>query len=359
MFSFRKFAPTALAALLMTTVPLSALAAEGKAQAPQEQVKEQAKDQVKEQPKEQTTPQAKPESKGSPSDVLARVNGTAITRQEVNRAVKVLLAQSQVPEPVDPELLKQVEDAALEQLISAELLYQEALKLEIKDLDKQVTEKVAQNKAKFKSEEEFSKALNAVDMTAKDMNDFTRKDILINTLIEQRFSSKAEVSDAEARKFYNDNLEKYFSKPETVGASHILIGASESATPEERKKAKEKAEEIAKRLKAGADFAATAKAESSCPSSAQGGDLGKFTRGQMVPPFEKAAFALKTGEMSDVVETQFGYHIIKVTSHEDASTEKFDDVKAKIVEFLKREKIQKGITDNVEKLRKEAKIEKP
>ena len=364
MFSFRTIASPALAALLMTTLPWSALAAESPAkpasteqvkEQPKEQPKEQAKEQAKEQPKEQ----GKEQAKGSPKDVMIRVNGEAITRQEVDRAVKVLLAQSQVPQPVEPDLMKQVEEAALEQLVSAQLLYQEASKLEILDLDNQVAEKVAQNKAKFPSEEDFKKALSAVDMTIKDMNEFTRKDILINTLIEQRFSSKAVVSEADARKFYNDNLEKYFTKPEIIGASHILIGTSETATAEERKKAKEKAEDIAKRVKAGADFVAIAKADSTCPSAPQGGDLGKFGRGQMVPAFEKAAFALKVGESSDVVETQFGYHVIKVTEREDGSTEKFDDVKAKISEFLKRERIQNGITAYVETLRKEAKLEKP
>lgn len=378
MFSFRKIGTPVLAALLMATLPLSALAVEdqvkvkeevtgqpkeqAKEQAPEqakEQAPEQAKEQAKEQPKESPKPQAKPEPKTSPKDVMAKVNDTTITRQEVSRAVKVLLAQSQVPEPVEPELMKQVEDAALEQLIAAELLYLEGEKLEVKDLNKQVADKIAQNKAKFSSEEEFRKALSAVEMTIKDMQEFTRKDLLINNLIEQRFTAKTEVSEAEARKFYDANLEKYFTKPEILGASHILIGTNENTSPEDRKKAREKAEDIAKRVKDGADFVAIAKAESTCPSAAQGGDLGRFGRGQMVEPFEKAAFALKVGESSDVVETQFGYHIIKVTEKEELTTEKFDEVKAKIVEYLKREKIQKEITEYVEQLRKAAKIEKP
>ena len=109
--------------------------------------------------------------------------------------------------------------------------------------------------------------------------------------------------------------------PEQVRASHILISTKPidpNADPNQAKaQAKDKAEELLKKVKDGADFAALAKENSDCPSNAQGGDLGLFPRGQMVKPFEDAAFALKVGEISDLVETQFGYHIIKVTEHQD------------------------------------------
>lgn len=347
MLSFRKIVTPALAALLMVTLPAwSALAEEAASKPP---VKEQ---QAKEQPVTE-------QPKGSPSDPMVRVNGTAITRLEVDRAVKVMLAQNQVQQPLPPEIMKQAQDAALEQLASAELLYQEASKLELKDLDKQIAEKVAQNRAKFGSDAEFEKALKSVDMTPKDMQDFTRKDIIISNFVETRFAAKATVTDAEARKFYDENQEKYFKKPESARASHILIGSDEKASPEDRKKAKEKAEALLKRVKGGEDFAAIAKSDSTCPSSTQGGDLGSFGRGQMVPAFEKATFALKIGEISDVVETQFGYHIIKLTERQEATADKFEDVKVKIIEFLKREKVQKGLTEFIEQLRKTAKIEKP
>lgn len=393
MLSFARISTPTLAALLLVTLPWSALAAEktkattkqpAKAQAkqpvkaqakqPAKETKENkealpaqddaksAKDQApaaaKEEAKKEGGEPAKAEAK-SPADVLVRVNGTPITRQEVDRAVKVMLAQSQIPEPVDPEIMKEAEAAALEQLTAAELLYQEAAKLEVKELDKQVAEKVAENRAKFKTEAEFEQALNSVNMTTKDMEEFTRKDLVISNYIQSSIVPKAEVTEADARKFYDDNLEKYFKKPESARASHILIGVEQGASEEERKKAKEKAETLLKRIKAGEDFAAIAKTESSCPSSAQGGDLGNFTRGQMVPAFETAAFALKPGEVSEVVETQFGYHIVKLTAKEEAKTESFEDVKPKIMEFLKQEKVQKGISDQIDTLKKSAKIEKP
>jgi peptidyl-prolyl cis-trans isomerase C len=348
MLCFKNLGTPAIAALLMVALPACPAFAEKSA------VKTPAKAQSKQQPKEQ--PKEAPKS--GLKDAVARVNGTTITKLELDRAVKVMLSQNQVEQPLAPEMMKQAEAAALEQLISAELLYQEALKLEMKDLDKQVAEKVALNRAKFSSDAELEKALKGVDMTLKDMQDFTRKDIVISNYIDKQFMAKAVTSEADARKFYDENLEKYFKKPDSARASHILIGADEKSSAEERKKAKEKAEAILKRVKAGEDFAAIAKSDSTCPSSAQGGDLGTFGRGQMVPAFEEAAFALKPGEVSGVVETQFGYHIIKLTEKQLATTEKFEDAKAKIMDFLKQDKVQKDVSDQVEALRKKAKIEK-
>lgn len=379
MFSFSKIAPPALAALLLVALPAWSASADPAAAKPAVKESKESKEtkdtkaagaskdstaQPKEQAKQETAKDAAADKSreakpGPPPEVMVRVNGTAITKPELDRAVKVMLAQNQVPQPVAPELLKQVQSAALDQLTAAELLYQEAAKVEIKDLDKQIKDKVAQNKAKFPSEADFEKALKSVDMTAKDMEDFTRKDIVITNFIETAFAAKTKVTDEEVAKFYDDNVEKYFKKPETARASHILIGADEKASAEDKKKAKEKAEAILKRVKGGEDFAAVAKAESSCPSSAQGGDLGTFGRGQMVPPFDQAVFAMKPGEISGVVETQFGYHVIKLVEKKEATTEKLADVKGKISDFLKKEKIQKELLQFVDNLKKTAKIEVP
>jgi peptidyl-prolyl cis-trans isomerase C len=300
--------------------------------------------------------------KGAPTDVLVRVNGTAITRLEVERAVKVMLAQAQgLPDPTPPEILQQAQKSAQDQLVLAELLYQEASKSEVKDLDKLVADKLAANRAKFASDAEFETALKGVDMTQKDLKEFTRKDIVISTFVEKRFVATTKISDADVKKFYDENLTKLFSTPESVQASHILIGFDEKATGEELKKskekAKEKAEALLKKVKEGADFAALAKSDSSCPSKEQGGDLGSFSRGQMVEPFEKAAFGLKVGEVSGVVETQFGYHIIKVTGKQAASTESLESVKGQISTHLLREQTKKALSDLVTKLKASAKIE--
>lgn len=296
-------------------------------------------------------------AKTSPRDILAKVNGTPISRGEVDRALKVLLAQNPSRQPLTAEQTKQAQEAVLNQLITAELLYQAGAKKEIKDLDKQVETKITQGKSKFPSTAEFEKALSANGMTEKDLTDITRKDIVITTLVETQIIAKISVPEAEIKKFYDENKDKYFKQEAGVRASHILISVDPKAKPEEKKAAKEKAEAIRKRILAGEDFATLAKSESGCPSGKQGGDLGFFSHGQMVDSFEKAAFALKPGELSDVVETQFGYHIIKVTDKKDAGTVPYDEVKDKIQNYLKNQKTQKALADYTEELKKTATIE--
>jgi peptidyl-prolyl cis-trans isomerase C len=180
--------------------------------------------------------------------------------------------------------------------------------------------------------------------------------LIISNFIEQTIVPKVKVTEEDCKKFYDENIDK-FKRTETVKASHILCGVDAKATAEEKKKALEKAEKLKKELDGGADFAALAKANSTCPSSQQGGDLGFFGKGQMVPAFENVAFALKPGEVSNVVETQFGYHIIKVTEKKAAETVAFKDVRPRIEEFLKNQKIGAAVNDYLAEVKKTASVE--
>ena len=290
------------------------------------------------------------------ASVIAKVNGVPITRGERDRVVKELLAQSRTSQQITPEIQQKVNIGALDQLISIELLYQSGKKLAIKDLDKQVEDQFAQMRAKFPSQADFEKAFKNANMSEKQFKDFTRKNIVINTLLEQDVSGKIKVSEADEKKFYDENADK-FKIDESYRASHILVGVDAKAAEEVKKKSKEKAISIRKRVVGGDDFAKVARDESTCPSASQGGDLGYFSKGQMTLPFEKAVFALQPGQISDVVETQFGYHIIKLTDHKAAQTIKFADAKNRIEEYLKKQQAQKPLVDYIENLKKQDKIE--
>jgi peptidyl-prolyl cis-trans isomerase C len=198
--------------------------------------------------------------------------------------------------------------------------------------------------------------MKELDMQEKDLRDYTRRDLVITNFIEKTIVPKVTVSEEDARKFYNENPDK-FTKSEAVKASHILVGVDQKATAEEKKAAREKAEKLRKELAGGADFAALAKASSTCPSSQQGGDLGYFGKGQMVPAFEQAAFSLKPGEISEVVETQFGYHIIKLTDKKAAEKVEFKEARPRIEDFLKNQKTGAAVNDYLAEARKTAKIE--
>jgi len=298
---------------------------------------------------------AKSEAVSAAPAIVARVNTATITSTELKRAGKVIMSGKRGL-VLTPEQQKEMDQLALQQLVSAELLYQAGQKLEVKDLDKQVEAKYSQGRSRFSKEEDYLKALKELELDDQAVRDYTRRDLIISNFIEQTIMPKVKVSEEESKKFYNDNPDK-FSRPEAVKASHILIGVDQKATADEKKAAREKVEKLLKELKGGADFAALAKANSTCPSSQQGGDLGFFGKGQMVPAFEQAAYALKPGEISDVVETQFGYHIIKLTEKKAADKVDFKEAQPRIDEYLKNQKISAAVNDFLTEAKKTAKIE--
>ncbi|MBI5483189.1 MAG: peptidylprolyl isomerase [Deltaproteobacteria bacterium] len=288
----------------------------------------------------------------APKEVVARVNGVSIDAAELRRAKTVMLRGR----PVPPEQQAEIDKQALGQLLSAELLYQAAAKQEVKDLEQQIEAKLAQGKARFGTQEEFVKAIKDLEMEEKDLREYTRRDLLISKFVESEIVPKVKVAEEDIRAFYTQNPDK-FSRSESIKASHILIGVDSGAAADEKKKAAEKAAKLRKELAGGADFAALAKGNSTCPSSQQGGDLGFFGKGQMVPAFENAAFSLKPGEISDVVETQFGYHIIKLTEKKAAETISFKEAQPRIEEYLKGQKVNSAVGEYLSEARKTAKIE--
>jgi len=158
------------------------------------------------------------------------------------------------------------------------------------------------------SKEELVSNLKERGISFEDMVKLYKKRITVSKIIEEKIGSQIQATDYELKDYYNNNKNEFSAKEGQIKASHILIAIDEDTTEEQ---AKEKIEEIYEKVKAGEDFAELAKENSDCPSSAQGGDLGFFEKGIMVPEFEEAAFALKVGEVSEPVKTSFGYHIIK------------------------------------------------
>jgi len=140
-------------------------------------------------------------------------------------------------------------------------------------------------------------------------------------------------SDTQAREFYDSNMDR-FEKPEQIKASHILIKVEPEDTDAIKADKRRRLAELKARIDGGEDFAALASENSDCPSSSNGGDLGLFGHGQMVKPFDDAAFALSTGEVSEIVETRFGYHVIKVTEKTESTTTPYEEVKDDIIQYL-------------------------
>jgi len=200
--------------------------------------------------------------------------------------------------------------------------------------------------------EGFDKRVDVSEKIQYLMNDYLFKEYLMKVV------AKDVIATEEDQKQYYTLYKNKFSFPEQVKARHILLKFSHNMSEEEKKKVKEKAESILERLKKGEDFAELATAYSEDPGSAKkGGDLGYFQKGKMVKPFEEAAFSLKPGQLSGIVETRFGYHIIKVEDYKEAGTKTFDEVKDSIKAELQNELAKVKATEFIDKTVKDAGME--
>jgi peptidyl-prolyl cis-trans isomerase C len=289
---------------------------------------------------------------------VAVVNGTVIKQAELdseaNRYLASLQSQRRVPNELE---ISQIKKQALESLIAGELLYQESQKKGIKVDPKEIDGQLTPIKERYPSEAEFKNALSMANLTEADLRLKIERNLAIGKLLDGQIGGKTTVSEEETRAYYDANLE-YFKKPEQVRASHILIKVDPKADEAKKAEARTKIESLQTKLKKGEDFGALAKEYSEGPSGPKGGDLGFFGRGQMVKPFEEAAFAMKPGQVSDMVETDFGYHLIMVTDRTPEGTLPYEEVKERLKQVLQRQKFQAALAEYVETLKANAKIER-
>jgi peptidyl-prolyl cis-trans isomerase C len=305
-----------------------------------------------------TSPLSLAEEKSDTGGKVAVVNGSIITRAEFDREMgRVQQGIARQGRAIDNSKLPAIRKEVLEGLIDRELLFQQSRKQGIKVEETAVTDRLGTLKGRFPSEDQFEAALKSMGLTLADLMTQLREGMAIKYLIERRFEEGTSVSDEEAKAYYDGNP-KDFMRPEQIQAKHILIKVSPKADKSEKAAARKKIEEIQAKLKKGEDFGALAKEFSEGPSSAKGGDLGWFERGRMVKPFEEAAFALKPGEVSNVVETPFGYHLIEVTDKRPATKMAYADVKEKLQQYLKDIKVQKEVRIYVAELKEKAQVER-
>lgn len=293
-----------------------------------------------------------------PGDNVAVVNGQAITRQEMDQEISRFREHlSSMGRPLPDAQVPGLQQEVLEELITTELLYQESQKAGIKADEAAFNVQMDKWKKRFPTEADLQTYLKKMSFSEEDLKARFRRGMVISQFIEKQLGPKAVVDDKETKAYYDANPAE-FKMPEQVRASHILIKVDAKADQAKKAEARKKIEEIQASLKTGGDFAALAKESSGCPSAAKGGDLGFFSRGQMVKPFEDAAFALKPGETSGVVETDFGYHLIKVTDKKPESTLSYDEVKARLGQKLRDKKLEKEMDLYVQELKKTAKVER-
>lgn len=291
----------------------------------------------------------------SSNDYAAKVNGVEISHEKVDEELLRMSKQYEaqgIPIPADKE--NEFRTVVIENLITREVLRQKSESYELSD--EEIDAQIEVFRTPFNDEETF---LSALTEQGYDMDSFRAvmaEDLKIQKMLEDQIQEITELPDEDILNFYNENP-AYFKEPERVHASHILVKLENSESEEERERAQTKAERLLVELNNGADFNELAIAESEGPSAPQGGDLGEFTRGQMVPEFETAAFELQSGEISGIVESQFGLHIIKVHEKYEESLVDLDSVKDSISDFLLQEKNQNQMTEFLDALKEEAKIQ--
>jgi peptidyl-prolyl cis-trans isomerase C len=304
-------------------------------------------------------PTAPPEAVAPVPDVLpgvvARVNGEDVTGADLDQAVARI--EAQIGGPLPPEERSHVVREILDQLIAFRLLTQAAdtsgITIPESDLDAQLA--LARNQ--FPSEEAFETALAAQGTTLEAFRAETRRQLLVEQLVSQEIAGDLAVTPEQITAFYQENPDE-FRVGAQVRARHILIGVPEAGTAETRAASRARAEEVLADLQAGGDFEALAREHSDDPGSAvAGGDLGYFGQGDMVPTFDEAAFSLAPGETSGLVESQFGFHIIRVVDRQAARMLPLDDVRPQLEQFLQGQNQQTATQAYIDALRAQGNVE--
>lgn len=287
-------------------------------------------------------------------DVAARVNGHEIPTKMVSALVEPALQAGNLPPEQRPSAYRQT----LDQLVMRELIMEEAQARKIAPDEAAVERDFQQARGQFKSDQEWSRFLSTSGFDPASFRTELRTRNVVDSVVKQEAARlPAPVTDADAKAFYDQNP-KLFDAGERVRASHILVRVPEGAGADVKKAARAKAEAALARVRKGEEFAAVAREVSEDPGSGpRGGDLGVFGRGQMVPPFEQAAFALPAGHFSGLVETSFGFHIIKVQERLPAGKVPFGPVKGQIKDHLAQTRRDKAVNDLVQGLKAKAKIE--
>ena len=305
-------------------------------------------------------------------DVIAKINGKDVTKTDFITFLSKVMPNGKFTPGLTKDMLATILPKMVQEYAELTAVVNAAEKAGFKatpdTIKKLYIEKIAQMPAQEKAKmEEILKQENKtiesyIDEVAN--SEFMQMNFAIQQF---QFAKQKEIFESitiapeEVEKYYNEHKEEFVEngdEPGSIRASHILIKTEKGASAKEIADAKAKAEEVLAKVKANPDkFAEIAAAESACPSKEQGGSLGAFSKGQMVPEFEKAAFALKEGEISDLVVTDFGFHIIKRDKVQAATILPFEKIKDQLAQMLKIQQTESKFTEFMNKVIEDSKIE--
>lgn len=287
---------------------------------------------------------------------VATVNGVGILRSDYELVLQQTQQQYAMQgQQITEAQLPQLQQNVLDQMVAEELLYQQGINSGFEASTESIDLQIQQIKGQFETEEQYASALQQNQTTEEELRSDIERNLVVQQTVQTVTADLQPVTDEEVQTFYDENPQ-FFANDEQIAARHILISTEGLESDEAIAEARSRAEDIRQELLDGADFAEVAEQKSEGPSGPRGGDLGTFGRGRMVPAFEEVAFSLAEGDISQVVETQFGFHIIQVTDKIEAGTVPVEEVTQDIRQYLSQEKQAEALDSYVSELRDNANI---
>jgi len=287
-----------------------------------------------------------------------KVNGQIIPEEaiqfELERLVRFYVENGMTEEQIKGQLAVLVERAT-EQAVGTKLLMEEAVRRNEEVSEEEIEEQLDKVIEQVGGVDAFKNALAQQKIDEAAFREQLKEGRRIDRLIQSVVKEVADPSEEEIKKYYDEHQDQFVTG-ERVLAQHILV-TPDGSEATSKADARDKILAIKERVVQGADFGEEAAQHSMCPSGKEGGSLGWFAKGMMVPEFDNAVFSMGIGDVSDVVETQFGYHLIYKTDHEEASSCTYEEARPKILELLRHAQRGEAVTAFVEQLKQSAAIE--
>lgn len=289
-------------------------------------------------------------------DKVAIVNGSPIDKWELDGEVlRVQKAILGFGKPLTCSQISAVQTDVLESLIRREVLYQESQKSGVKPDEEFVNKEIKALREQFSDEREYKNELSRRNISEETLLMRLRKNSAIQQYVEKQYASKITVTDDEMIAYYENRLD-IFKQPLQVRVSHILVQTDPKWDASRKQEARKKIEQVMSNLKKKQDFAALAREYSDGPTRTNGGELGYIRAGQLEKQFESKVFALNTGDITDIIETDTGFHIFKVTDKKPETILAYEDVKDKIRQFIFEEKAKQEADRQAKTLRDKANV---
>ncbi|MCD4830547.1 MAG: peptidylprolyl isomerase [Anaerohalosphaeraceae bacterium] len=330
---------------------------------PQKPAKKAVKEEVKKPAAEPVAP-AEVEVEAIADANAVMVNGEAIKEAAIAKMFDKQLAQvaSRMPPNMIEQYKGRIRKQVIEQMVIERILEQKIAAKNLTASDEEVQKEIdAQLVSQKLSMDDFKALLQAYGKNFDEYKENIKKKVMFDKLLTAELGETETVSEEKAKEFYDANPQQ-FQEPESINTRHILISIDKAQADPNKDpnqidaEAKAKAQGVLDEIKAGGDFAELAKQYSSCPSSQKGGELGAAPKGSFVPEFEAAAYALEPNEISGLVKTQFGYHIIQLIERKEANTVAFDEAKEQIMMRLEQQQKQGAVMEYIKKVKDEADI---